>query len=91
MLFLKYLDDLEEERQAEAQMESKPFNALFEPQYRWTAWAALKLADGKPDLDNMRIISNPYCSSETIQFNFDSLLFFQDLVLSDNRCRQNGY
>ena len=54
MLFLKYLDDLEEERQAEAQMESKPFNALFEPQYRWTAWAAPKLSDGKPDLDSPR-------------------------------------
>ncbi|WP_416237435.1 type I restriction-modification system subunit M N-terminal domain-containing protein [Sulfitobacter sp. F26169L] len=28
MLFLKYLDELEEERQAKAQMEGKPFNAL---------------------------------------------------------------
>ena len=55
MLFLKYLDDLEEEREAEALMEGTPFVPLFEPQYRWTAWAAPKLADGKPDLDNMRI------------------------------------
>jgi type I restriction enzyme M protein len=55
MLFLKYLDDLEVEREAEALMEGKPFLPLFEAQYRWSAWAAPKLADGKPDLDKMRI------------------------------------
>jgi type I restriction enzyme M protein len=55
MLLLKYLDDLEEEREAEVLMANTPFTALFEPQYRWTAWAAPKLAVGKPDLDNMRI------------------------------------
>ncbi|WP_341861805.1 N-6 DNA methylase [Gymnodinialimonas sp. 57CJ19] len=55
MLFLKYLDDLEEEREAEALMDNTPFVPLFEPQYRWSAWATPKTPDGKPDLDNMRI------------------------------------
>ena len=55
MLFLKYLDDLEEERAAEALMANIPFEPLFEPQYRWSAWATPKTADGKPDLENMRI------------------------------------
>jgi type I restriction enzyme M protein len=55
MLFLKYLEDLEDEREAEALMDGTAFQPLFEPKYRWGAWAAPKLADGKPDLDNMRI------------------------------------
>ena len=55
MLFLKYLDDQEEERAAEALMQGTPYIPLFEPQYRWTAWAAPTLANGKPDLDTMRI------------------------------------
>ncbi len=55
MLFLKYLDDLEREREAEALLLGEPFQPLFEPQYRWSAWAAPKQADGKPDLDKMRI------------------------------------
>ncbi len=55
MLFLKYLDDLEREREAEAQLLGEAFQPLFEPQYRWSAWAAPKHPDGKPDLDQMRI------------------------------------
>jgi type I restriction enzyme M protein len=55
MLFLRYLDDLEEERQAEALMENTPFAPLFEAKYRWSAWATPKTADGKPDLDKMLI------------------------------------
>ena len=54
-MFLKYLDDLERERRAEAQLLGEPFQPLFEQQYRWSAWAAPKRADGKPDLDHMRI------------------------------------
>ena len=55
MLFLKYLDDLELDRDAEALMEGTSYVPLFEAQYRWSAWASPKLPDGKPDLDNMRI------------------------------------
>lgn len=55
MLFLKYLDDLEEERAADALMAGTPFQPLFDPQYRWSAWATPKTPEGKPDLDNMRI------------------------------------
>jgi type I restriction enzyme M protein len=55
MLFLKYLDDLETERSIEAQLTGKPFEPLFNDEFRWSAWAAPKTADGKPDLDNTRI------------------------------------
>jgi type I restriction enzyme M protein len=55
MLFLKYLDDLEEERQAEALMANTAFAPLFDTKYRWSAWAKPKTEDGKPDLDKMLI------------------------------------
>lgn len=55
MLFLKYLDDLERNRELEAMMEGTTYQPLFEPQYRWSEWAAPKGEDGKPDLDKMRI------------------------------------
>ncbi len=58
MLFLKYHDDLERERILEAQMIGKAFQPLFEPQYRWSEWAAPKTTDGKPDLDRTRIGSD---------------------------------
>ena len=55
MLFLKYLDDLERNRELEAMMDGTTYQPLFEPQYRWSEWAAPKGEDGKPDLDKMRI------------------------------------
>jgi type I restriction enzyme M protein len=51
MLFLKYLDDLEAERAIEAQLTGKPYEFIFRPEYRWSAWAAPTSADGTPDLD----------------------------------------
>ncbi len=55
MLFLKYLDDLEDERAIEAQLIGEPYDFIFAEDYRWSAWAAPKQPDGKPDLDRTRI------------------------------------
>lgn len=46
MLFLKYLDDLEEERKAKAELEGKSYSHLIEGQYRWGKWAAPRKKDG---------------------------------------------
>ena len=51
MLFLKYLDDLEEERSLEAQLEGKAYDFLIEEPYRWASWAAPKKKDGSFDHD----------------------------------------
>src|SRR5690349_22760048 len=40
ILFLKFLDDLERERAAEAALEGKFFFPAVEPPYRWRDWAA---------------------------------------------------
>lgn len=48
ILFLKYLDDLEQTRQDEAELEGKDYTPILQPEYRWQAWAAPK-KNGKTD------------------------------------------
>ena len=52
MLFLKYLDDLEQERAMEAELVGKPYQFLIDEPHRWSTWAAPKKADGTFDHDN---------------------------------------
>ena len=49
LLFLKYLDDLEAEREMNAQMAGKDYKRLITGFMRWSQWAAPKKADGTPD------------------------------------------
>jgi type I restriction enzyme M protein len=49
LLFLKYLDGLEQDKVAEAALEGRKYKPLLEPQYRWDRWAAPKDTAGKPD------------------------------------------
>jgi type I restriction enzyme M protein len=39
IMFLKFLDDMEKIREAEAQLKGKPFVPAIEPPYRWRDWA----------------------------------------------------
>ena len=52
MLFLKYLDDLEQERAMEAELVGKSYDFLIYEPHRWSAWAAPKKPDGSFDHDN---------------------------------------
>ncbi len=52
MLFLKYLDDLEQERAMEAELVGKPYEFIIDEKHRWSSWAAPKKADGSFDHDN---------------------------------------
>lgn len=49
ILFLKYLDDLEETKKTEAALAGRKYNYILEPQYRWNSWACPKNGDGKID------------------------------------------
>src|ERR1700691_5480475 len=49
LLFLKYLDGLEEDKVAEAEMDGKKYVYILDKAYRWTTWAAPKGKDGKLD------------------------------------------
>lgn len=52
ILFLKYLDDLEQERSLEAELEEKSYEFILDKEHRWSSWAAPKLADGRVDHDH---------------------------------------
>ena len=49
ILFLKYLDDLEETKKTEAALAGKKYKYILSPEYRWIAWACPKNGDGKLD------------------------------------------
>lgn len=48
ILFLKYLDDLEQTRQDEAELEGKEYAPILRREFRWQTWAVPK-KDGKVD------------------------------------------
>jgi len=52
LLFLRYLDDLEKEREQKAELEGKPYSYIISAPNRWSVWAAPKKADGTLDRDN---------------------------------------
>ncbi len=47
ILFLKYLDDLEETKRTEAALAGKKYEYILSPEYRWDFWACPKNSDGK--------------------------------------------
>jgi type I restriction enzyme M protein len=51
MLFLKYLDDLEQERAMEAELVGKSYNFIIDESHRWSSWAAPKKDNGSFDHD----------------------------------------
>jgi type I restriction enzyme M protein len=49
VLFLKYLDDFEKDKQAEAQLSGKTYQRIISSEYSWEVWAVPKGKDGKLD------------------------------------------
>lgn len=49
LLFLKYLDALEQDRALTASLTGESYTHIIEKAYRWQSWAAPKGADGKID------------------------------------------
>ena len=49
LLFLKYLDGLEQDKAMEAELEGKQYAFILDPAFRWSSWAAPKNEDGKLD------------------------------------------
>src|SRR5215204_408287 len=55
LLFLKYLDGLEQDRAMEAELEGKGYAFILDEPYRWESWAAPKGEDGR--LDHNRVMT----------------------------------
>jgi type I restriction enzyme M protein len=49
ILFLKYLDDFEQERQDRAELSGQSCAPILKPEFQWKAWAAPKDWAGKID------------------------------------------
>lgn len=49
VLFLKYLDDLEKEREAAASLSGKPYKPILRPEFRWGTWAVPRKKNGEID------------------------------------------
>jgi type I restriction enzyme M protein len=57
MLFLKYLDDLEKEKETAAALQAKPYIYIIDEAHRWSSWAAPKTKDGK--FDHNKALTGP--------------------------------
>lgn len=55
ILFLKYLDDLEDIREQEAVFSGNTYQPLFKDEFQWDIWAAPKKLDGVPDLSKQMV------------------------------------
>jgi len=49
ILFLKYLDDLEKDKEISAGLAGKTYTYIIRPEFRWETWAVPKTKDGKID------------------------------------------
>ena len=49
LLFLKYLDNLEEDKAMEAALEGRPYTYILDEPFRWERWAAPKDSNGALD------------------------------------------
>ena len=54
ILFLKYLDDLEKEKKAAAELSNKSYSPILSNEFSWGAWAAPKKADGSLDFNTAK-------------------------------------
>ena len=54
ILFLRYLDNLENEKADTAALEGNSYSYLLEEQYRWSSWAVPKKSDGSIDHNQAR-------------------------------------
>jgi type I restriction enzyme M protein len=49
LLFLKYLDDLENDRKTESELTGQDHNPIISQEFRWNIWAMPKIKDGGDD------------------------------------------
>jgi len=52
VLFLKYMDDFEAEKETAALLNGESYNRIVDGEFRWQEWAAPRRADGKLDYNS---------------------------------------
>ena len=51
VLFLKYLDDYEKDKETTAKLSGETYSPIISEEYRWTTWATPKTEEGKLDFN----------------------------------------
>ncbi len=54
ILFLKFLNDFEEEKEGEALLNNTRYDRIITDEFRWNQWACPKTEDGKTDVKNSK-------------------------------------
>lgn len=103
ILFLKYLDDYEKDKEITAELNGQTYQMILDPQFRWSNWAAPKTKDGKIDYkialtgDDLKDFVNnklfPYLKSfKTNAESPDSIQYKIGEIFSELKNRlQDGY
>lgn len=80
LLFLKYLDDLDREREDKALLAGKDYKPILTGYMRWGQWAAPKKADGT--LDTVNAMTGPDLTAFVDNKLFPTLRKFQETASS---------
>ncbi len=57
ILFLKWLDDYEKDKETKAKLDNKKFKPTLDKEFQWSSWAIVKKKDGKVDFN--KILTGP--------------------------------
>ncbi|MEA1987021.1 MAG: N-6 DNA methylase, partial [Candidatus Marinimicrobia bacterium] len=68
ILFLKYLDDLEKDKETAALLSGKTYEKIIEPQFQWTTWAAPKLDNARLRNGQVKIDHNAMTGDDLVDF-----------------------
>ncbi len=87
VLFLKYLDDLEKDKETAALLSGKDYTRIIEQKYKWTTWAAPKKLK-KGSLSEVEMDHNALTGDDLLDFVNQELFpylkkFKQDAVSAD--------
>ncbi len=88
LLFLKYLDGLEEDKATEAALEGKKHGYILDKPYRWESWAAPK--DGAGKVDHNKAMTGPDLVEFVIGKLFPYLHGFTVKATGSRRSRLDG-
>ena len=103
ILFLKWLDDYEKEKETKASLENTKFKPVLDKEYQWSSWAIVKTKDGKVDFNKIltgpdlkKFVDDklfPYLSSFRSKVeNFDTLEYKIGEIFSELKNKlQDGY
>ena len=53
ILFLKWLDDSEKDKETKAKLENKNYSPILDKEFQWSSWAVVKKKDGTTDFDKI--------------------------------------